>query len=134
MRFNINWILWYGDCNNLLLVQMMYSNEVNYADEKVYIKIYGEKFVKKLHKDLNWLDKNILSKTKCMSDVPLLWADIVREFCERNKEAKILQIKEKFGGLRLYLDTVESLDYITYRYEGRCEERTRLTKLLMEKK
>jgi hypothetical protein len=74
------------------------SLEVNYAKE--------------LEKDF----PNAMSNVYCGVALPKGWYDLVREVMPllELSGCKIAQIKEKFGGLRLYFDGPEEMDRDTY--------------------
>ncbi len=115
----------------------MHNNEINYRALKDYELIYGKEFINKLKKDYRWFTKNVTKKTKCASHIPIIWADIIRMYYEFNDEIseKVLQIKEKFGRLEIYLSEPEFNDEeIVLYYKGCCHDRTVITKVLLEKR
>lgn len=65
---------------------------------------------------------------RCSNEAPSGWRNIINDMCERLSTIEgvppIVQIKEKFGGLRVYFDTIEPTDaeVIVANAERACEQ------------
>ena len=65
---------------------------------------------------------------RCRNDTPDGWQDIITDMCSRlsavDDLSPIVQIKEKFGGLRVYFNTVtpDAAEAIIADAERACEE------------